>query len=111
MRPSHYVSDPEIVDSRGKHYLIKTPAMVTKDLSEYAKEQGLYWFHITSLKLTNPDNAPDDFEIKAMERFKQDGLDELLSIVTIDKSKYLRYVSPLYVEKSCLPCHAKQGYK
>ena len=111
MKPSHYVSDPEIVDSRGKHYLIKTPAMVTKDLSEYAKEQGLYWFHITSLKLTNPDNAPDDFEIKAMERFEHDGLDELISTVTIDKSKYLRYIFPLYIEKSCLPCHAKQGYK
>ena len=85
--------------------------MVTKDLSEYAKEQGLYWFHITSLKLTNPDNAPDDFEIKAMERFEHDGLDELISTVTIDKSKYLRYIFPLYIEKSCLPCHAKQGYK
>ncbi len=111
MKLSPYVTDPEITDTRGKRYLIKTPAMVTKDLSEYAKEQGLYWFHITSLRLTNPENAPDEFETNAMKRFELEGLDELLSTVTINKSKYLRYISPLYVEKSCLPCHAKQGYK
>jgi signal transduction histidine kinase len=40
--------------------------MVTKELSEYAKEEGLYWFHITSLKLLNPENAPDDFERRGM---------------------------------------------
>ena len=111
MKPSPYVPNPEIVDVKGKHYVIKTPAMVTKDLSEYAKEQGLYWFHITSLKLTNPENAPDEFESRAMERFEHDTLDELLSIVTLDKSKYLRYISPLHVEESCLRCHARQGYK
>jgi signal transduction histidine kinase len=111
MKPSPYVEDPEIIDTKGKRYLIKTPAMVTKDLSEYAKEQGLYWFHITSLKLTNPKNAPDEFEAKAMERFEHGEIGELLSTITINKSKYLRYISPLYVEKSCMPCHAKQGYK
>jgi signal transduction histidine kinase len=111
IKPSPYVPNPEIVDAKGKRYVIKTPAMVTKELSEYAKEQGLYWFHITSLKLTNPENAPDEFETRAMEHFEHDNLDELLSIVTLDKSKYLRYISPLYVEESCLRCHARQGYK
>jgi hypothetical protein len=39
--------------------------MVTKELSQYSKDRGLYWFHITSLKLTNPENSPDDFEREA----------------------------------------------
>ena len=43
--------------------------MVTKELSEYAKEEGLYWFHITSLKLINPENATDDFERVSLEEF------------------------------------------
>jgi len=111
MKPSPYVPDAEIMDVKGKHYIIKTPAMVTKDLSEYAREQGLYWFHITSLNLMNPENAPDAFEKDAMRRFEMSGLQELLSVQEIGKSKFLRYISPLYVEESCLRCHAKQGYK
>ncbi len=111
MKPSPYVPDPEIVDTKGRRYIVKTPAMVTKDLSEYAREQGLYWFHITSLKLMNPGNAPDDFETNAMHQFEKKAATELLSVETIGQSKYLRYISPLYVEESCLRCHAKQGYK
>ncbi len=111
MKPNPYATDPEIVDKKGKRYIIKTPAMVTKDLSEYAKDQGLYWFHITSLKLMNPGNAPDDFEKKAMQLFERNEATELLSVETINDSKFLRYISPLYVEESCLRCHAKQGYK
>lgn len=41
VKPSLYVPNPEIVDVNGKRYIIKTLAMLTKDLSEYAKEQGL----------------------------------------------------------------------
>jgi len=111
MKPSPYTTDADITDAKGKRYIIKTPAMVTKDLSEYAKEQGLYWFHITSSNLINPENAPDDFERDAMSRFETKELYELLSVQEIGKSKFLRYISPLYVEESCLRCHAKQGYK
>ena len=111
MKPSPYVPDPEIVDVKGKRYIIKTPAMVTKDLSEYAREQGLYWFHITSLKLMNPENAPDDFEKNAMRHFEEHSVTELLSVETIGNAKFLRYISPLYVEESCLRCHSQQGYK
>ncbi len=111
MKPSPYVPDPEIVDLKGKRYTIKTPAMVTKDLSEYAREQGLYWFHITSLKLMNPENAPDEFEKNALHQFEKTGINELLSVETIGRSKYLRYISPLYVDESCLRCHSRQGYK
>ncbi len=58
MKRSPYLRDDEISDQSGKKYLLKTPAMITKELSRYAEDQGLYWFHITSLKLTNPENAP-----------------------------------------------------
>src|SRR3990172_3862918 len=44
-------TESEITDTKGRRFLKRTPAMVTKELSRYAKEKGLYWFHITSLKL------------------------------------------------------------
>ena len=78
--PSAYLDTPEIVDAAGKSYIKESPAMVTKELSRYAKEEGLYWFHITSLKLINPDNAPDDFERASLEEFEANGVKELSKV-------------------------------
>ncbi len=91
-----------------RHYTRKTPAMVTRELVEYARESGLYWFHITSLNLTNPENAPDSFERTALQRFEQEPLTEIISMDSLGTTSFLRYISPLYVEDACLGCH--QGY-
>jgi signal transduction histidine kinase len=101
--------DAEIFDHRGKRYSRETPAMVTKKLSDYAREEGLYWFHITSLRLTNPTNAPDDFEQQALHAFEQGSSREFITMEAINQDVFLRYISPLFVEESCLPCHA--GYQ
>jgi len=111
VRPSPYVNEAEIRDTRGKRYIKETPAMVTKEISKYARDRGLFWFHITSLKLVNPENAPDGFEKIALLEFEKKGIKEKVSIETIEGSKYLRFIAPLYVEMACLKCHAKQGYK
>jgi signal transduction histidine kinase len=84
--------------------------MVTKELSNYAKEKGLFWFHITSLKLINPENAPDDFEKMALSEFETQNIKEVSKVEKIDESYYYRYIAPLYVEKPCLKCHSHQGY-
>ncbi len=105
-----YLQGSEI-SAQGRKYVKETPAMVTKELSRYAKDKGAYWFHITSLKLTNPENAPDAFEKKALLQFEKSGTKELLAIDTVDNSRYLRYIAPLYVEDTCLNCHLRQGYR
>ncbi|KIH78097.1 HAMP domain-containing protein [Geoalkalibacter ferrihydriticus] len=106
-----YLSNPEIVDSQSRHYSRKTPAMVTKELADYARDEGLYWFHITSLKLTNPENLPDAFERDALLQFEEQALPEIIAMETLEGSTFLRYVSPLYVEEACLACHGEQGYE
>jgi signal transduction histidine kinase len=103
--------EPEITDTRGRKYVRKNPAMVTRELSEYAKEKGLFWFHITSLKLMNPNNNPDEFEKNALYMFENKKSTEMMAATTINNTKYFRYISPLYVEDSCLGCHAHQGYE
>ncbi len=110
-QPSPYLANPEILDQQGRRYTRKTPAMVTKELAIYSKEEGSFWFHITSLKLTNPENAPDPFEHRALLAFEREGLREFTAIENIDHQAFLRYISPLYVEEACLKCHRKQGYK
>jgi hypothetical protein len=61
-----YLENNEIVDVTGRRYVRENPALVTLELSEYSRREGLYWFHITSLDLVNPANAPDEFETKAI---------------------------------------------
>ncbi len=115
LKPNLYLErlgiKPEIIDIEGKRYIKENPAFVTKELSKYAKKYGLYWFHITSLKLINPENAPDEFEKNSLLRFEREPVKEIISIEKIDNSRYLRYISPLYVEEACLKCHTKQGYR
>ena len=111
-KPNPYLKGmkSEIVDTEGIKYVKRNPAMVTKELSMYAEKEGLFWFHITSLKLMNPENAPDAFEKKALQDFETKKLKDSSTVEKIGGSYYFRYIAPLYVEKACLHCHDKQGY-
>src|SRR5574340_94435 len=106
-----YLKNSHITDKEGKRYVKENPAMVTKQLSQYAQKDKLYSFHITSLKLINPENRPDAFEENALRVFDEKKTRELFKIEKIGGSHYYRYIAPLYVEEACLECHAKQGYK
>ncbi len=102
VKPNPYLENPLITDIAGRRYVKQNPALVTKQLSSYAQKEGLYFFHITSLKLLNPENAPDDFEKGALNDFESSELKELSKIEKIGDSYYFRYIAPLYVEKACL---------
>ena len=111
IKSNPYLPDPDIIDRTGKIYTKRNPALVTRELSAYASKEGLYWFHITSLKLLNPDNAPDDFEREALTAFEKHSQMEFFRIEGTEGKKVFRYMAPLYIEKECLQCHTGQGYK
>ena len=104
-----YLDDSMIRADDGTVFVKRNPAMVTRELSEYAAESGFCWFRITSLKPVNPANTPDDFERDAMERFKS-GLSEYEAITDSPNGRVHRYIAPLMVQESCLACHAEHGY-
>lgn len=94
-----------------KHRIEPVPAVATKELSVYANKMGNFRFHITSDVLVNPENAPDEFEIKAIALFRQGEL-EFSEIEKDPKfGKVYRYMAPLFINESCLKCHQYQGYK
>lgn len=106
---SPFLFDAEILDSAGRHYVKRNPAMVTRELSSYAQREGVSRFRVTSLKPINPVNEPDEFERSSLLLF-EDGADEVSQIVSNDQGKLLRYMAPLVVEDTCLDCHQDQGY-
>ncbi|MBF0419667.1 MAG: diguanylate cyclase [Magnetococcales bacterium] len=105
-----YLKDPDITTTSGKTYTLKNPALMTREISELAKKDGDYQFHITSLKLRNPDNTPDLWEQQALLEFNT-GIKEKSTILSADSKTMFRYMAPLYVEEKCLSCHQDQGYK
>jgi len=104
-----FLDHSEIQDAEGNWLVKRNPAMVTRELSEYAVREGMGQFNVTSLKPVNPDNAPDDFERRSLLKFA-DGATEAIEIEKVDGSYRLRYMAPLKVDSRCLECHAKQGY-
>ena len=110
VKPNPYLANATMQDVQGKRYVKENPAMVTKQLSQYAQKEGLFVFHITSLKLMNPENAPDEFEARALKNFEAKKAIEASEVSILGGTHYFRYMAPLYVEKTCLKCHAKQGY-
>jgi diguanylate cyclase (GGDEF)-like protein len=86
------------------------PAFMTRQLSEIALEQKGVQFHITSLKPIRPENKPTVREEKFLKEFENGIKEKGVRIDEGGKSAYF-YMAPLLTEKSCLQCHAKQGYK
>jgi diguanylate cyclase (GGDEF)-like protein len=104
-----FLDNPDIRTVDGRIFTKKNPAAMTREISELAAREDLFTFHITSLNLLNPNNKPDEFEVRALRLFEK-GEKEAFEEETRNNGSYFRYMAPLYVEKECLECHAKQGY-
>jgi diguanylate cyclase (GGDEF)-like protein len=105
-----YLVDPDMEGADGKVYTKKNPAIMTQEISRLAEAEGLFSFHITSLKPLNPANRVDQFELQALTSFEK-GETEYFRKVREKGTTYFRYMAPLTVEEGCLQCHAHQGYK
>lgn len=110
MRSNPYFKNPDIHTVDGKIYTLKNAALMTRELSEYAKKTGQYSFHITSLRLVNPGNAPDAWEKTALMALEW-GIGEVAEKTQLEGKDVFRVMHPLKYEKSCVSCHAQQGYK
>jgi signal transduction histidine kinase len=104
-----YLDLPVVTDALGQTYFLRNPAMITRELSAYAKRDGLGYFRVTSLNPVNPDNGPDDFERAALQAFDA-GTDEIIDVDETDMGRVVRFIAPLRVSESCLGCHARHGY-
>ena len=99
----------DIINQVGDTLTMLNPAYMTRQVHEIAMKESGVQGHITSLKPIRPENAPDDWETKALQAF-EDGSKEIYSIELINGVQYYRYMQPLVTEEGCLQCHALQGY-
>jgi diguanylate cyclase (GGDEF)-like protein len=83
---------------------------MTRQLSEIAMEKEGVQFHISSLNPISPGNNASLREKAALQNFEQ-GIAEVGYFFEENNTPIFFYMAPLRTEKTCLQCHAQQGYK
>lgn len=113
LTPSNpFLGDPQrdVVTTSGLKLTLMNPAYLIREVQEnFGGDLGIK-SHLTSLKLLNPKNAPDEWETRALESFER-GAKEALEISSLDGKAHLRLMRPLTVSIACLKCHGHQKYR
>ncbi len=86
---------------------------IAPDLNTSVTEASTFEIGRTALKVRNPENAPDDWELAALEQFQKDiaaGRDaktmETFDVVaTKEGQRVFRYMRPITMREPCLACH------
>ena len=92
-------------------YAIDVPEMTKR----FTEKTG-YRLKRVSLNVRNPDNTPDHYERRILREFEAMQMEGSLKkttlhkkVVSQDGGKYLRYMKPIVIERSCLNCHGRAG--
>jgi len=104
------VPNRDITTPQGLSLTLVNPAYMTRQVNEMAMEMSGFQGHITSLNPLRPENRPDPWEAESLKTFER-GIKETGSIEMTSGKEYFRFMRPFVTEKSCLKCHAIQGYK
>ena len=104
------VPDRDVTTTSGIKLTKVNPAYMTRQASVLSKNNLGVRFHITSLKPINPKNAPYPWEKDWLLAFET-GAKERWEMTAGNDNPRFRYMAPLFVKRSCLRCHGKQGYK
>jgi signal transduction histidine kinase len=111
--PNPYLADyptRDITTTSGETLTLINPAYMTRLVFEVSAKAFDVKGHITSMRPVRPENKPDRWEIAAFEAFGR-GEKEVSSVETLDGESYMRLMTPLFTERDCLACHAKDGYR
>ena len=94
------VTDDKITD------LNQVPVVAAWSVAtSYAKDNNMT-FRTPAFKPRDPTNLPDDFERRALEKFRQDSsLKEYSERATVGGKEVMRYAQPIRVSQDCLVCH------
>jgi diguanylate cyclase (GGDEF)-like protein len=93
-------------DQKNGMYL-KTPSMMTTEISRLVGDDGDYSFRLASDRPVNPSNRlADAYEEEALIEFSK-GEQEYSKLID---GQY-RYIIPLAIDENCIACHAIHGYQ
>jgi len=104
------VKNKNITNPSGDTLTVINSACALRLMNEFFSRENGVAGHITSLKLLSTENAPGQWERKALLAF-ENGKMQVDELTKLNDKPVYRMMKPLYVQKECLKCHEKQGYK
>lgn len=111
--PNPHLKTPkrDITTTDGEKLTLINPAYMTRQVFDDFPTNDGVTSHLSSLKPLNPNNRPDTWERESLLAFEQGSKNASIIDQLSNGQRILRYMQPLYVEKSCLACHGDQNYK
>ncbi len=104
-----FIEDRDITTPNGKKLTLINPAYIIRQLFEMEEELVGVKGHINSLRPIRLDNYPDQWETEALNNFHK-GSSSVSELVEANGNKFMRFMSPLVIDKKCMKCHSHQGY-
>ncbi len=108
IEPNPYLNPSYIEADNHKKLIWINPAFMTRQISDIASKREGFSLKITSDKLINPNNAPNNEEKKILDFFKKNPNNPYYWEI---KENTFLFMGALKVEADCLKCHQHQGYK
>ncbi|HMK36541.1 MAG TPA: ATP-binding protein [Desulfomonilaceae bacterium] len=104
-----HIAERDIQTPSGIRLTLINPAYMMRLVHEKLSELNGVRGRITGLRPLRPENAPDEWEKKALKSLGAPA-HEFHEISEVDGRKCLRFMGPMRAERGCLKCHTK-GYK
>ncbi len=106
-----HLKERDLVTTEGKELTLLNPAAMMRQMTEeYEQIYGVKG-KITGKVVVNPVNKPDKWQLKALNLFENDFVDELMEVSSIGGKPFLRYMKPMYMTEGCDKCHGVLGFK
>ncbi|MDO8963488.1 MAG: diguanylate cyclase [Coriobacteriia bacterium] len=96
--------EPDATTTDGRELTLRSPDLMTVEISEIQRRGGGAVFHLTSLRPVDPRNAPDTWERGVLTEFER-GTAERWARAESSGVPILRYMQPLITTVNCLRCH------
>lgn len=108
--PNPYLRGPnrDVLTTDGQALTLVNPAYATRQMLEVFAESDGIRGKLTSLRLKNPNNAPEPWERQALEALER-GERRVSQLATVKGAPILHYMLPVYMESGCMACHADLG--
>jgi signal transduction histidine kinase len=108
LEPNPYLNPNSIKSANNETMVWVNPAFMTRQISDIASLRDGFKLKITSNKLINKNNAPDEDEKKILDQFDKD---PNIPYSWEIKDNEFKFLGALRTEQACLSCHSAQGYK
>lgn len=101
---------PVVTTVSGQRLDLVEPDTIMRQVHDLSEQMHGVQSHVTSLKPSRPENAPDAWEASALHACAA-GSNEVCAVQQIGGQPFLRLMRPMVTEAACLKCHEEREHE